>query len=246
MTIQLHEGDALEILAGLPEASVDAVVTDPPYQQTGFAWDKWVHDWPDAVARVLKPGGSMWVFGTLRMFVDRRQDFRNWKMAQDIIWEKNNGSSAHNDRFRRVHEQAVQYYQGPWAEVYKGEVFQPGTENRVAVVRRRHGSGFMGRAGGEGHEQKTGGPLLMRSVIYAASENGKALHPTQKPEPILEPLILNACPPGGVVLDPFGGSGSTGFVAARLGRRAVLIERDPGYCDVIRRRFEADLFAPRI
>lgn len=86
----------------------------------------------------------------------------------------------------------------------------------------------------------------MRSVIYAASENGKALHPTQKPEPILEPLILNACPPGGVVLDPFGGSGSTGFVAARLGRRAVLIERDPGYCDVIRRRFEADLFAPRI
>jgi len=61
--------------------------------------------------------------------------------------------------------------------------------------------------------------------------HGRAIHPTEKPTGILEPLIAYACPTGGVVLDPFAGSGSTGITARNLGRRAVLIEAREVQCE---------------
>ncbi|WP_369796077.1 DNA methyltransferase [Puniceibacterium sp. IMCC21224] len=83
----------------MPSESIDAVVTDPTYEQTPLAWDRWPDGWPTEVARVLKPTGSMLVFGTLRMFLDRRDDFHDWRMAQDIVQEKQSGSSMLADRF---------------------------------------------------------------------------------------------------------------------------------------------------
>lgn len=240
MSVQMIHGDMLQMLASLPDASVDAIVTDPPYQQTSLAWDKWVDGWPDAVARVLRPTGSMWVFGTLRMFMERKEDFAGWTMAQDIVWEKHNGSSFHSDRFRRVHEQAVQFYRGPWSEVFKGKVVTMDATART--VRRKQQPTHMGNIDAGSYESHDGGPKIMRSVIYARSQHGTAIHPTQKPEAIVEPLILNACPPGGVVLDPFAGSGTTGYVASRLGRSAILIEGHDAYFTAMQNRFNGCLF----
>ena len=64
------------------------------------------------------------------------------------------------------------------------------------------------------------------------------VHPTQKPVALLEKAIANSTSRDAIVLDPFGGSGSTLMAADRLGRRARLIELDPRYCDVIRKRYE--------
>lgn len=245
MTVSILVGDCRSVLAGMPEASVDAIVTDPPYQQTSLAWDRWPDGWPAAVRRVLKPTGSMWVFGSLRMFTERWSEFAGWRMAQDIVWEKHNGSSFHRDRFRRVHEQAVQLYRddAPWAGVYKGEVTTPDATKRQ--VRRKQRPPHMGRID-EGHYvSEEGGPRLMRSVIYVRSEHGRAVHPTQKPVGIIEPLILNACPPGGTVLDPFFGSGTTGAAASILARSCIGIEADPAMAEIARARIngEAPLFA---
>lgn len=80
----------------------------------------------------------------------------------------------------------------------------------------------------------------MRSVIYARSEHGRALHPTQKPEGIIEPLLLYSCPPGGAVLDPFAGSGTTGVVADRLGRTATVIDLNPEYKAMAEQRLMND------
>lgn len=237
--VEMFFGDCMEVLASMPAASVDAVVTDPPYQQTSLDWDRWPPGWPSTVARVLKPGGSMWVFGTLRMFLDFRDEFAEWTMAQDIVWEKHNGSSLHADRFRRVHEQAVHFYRGPWSEVYKGKVVTHDATKRQ--VRRKARPAHYGGIGAGSYASKDGGPLIMRSVIYARSQHGRAIHPTQKPEAIIEPLILNCCPPGGLILDPFAGSGTTGFVAQRLGRSAILIEGKREYFKAMRGRFESDL-----
>lgn len=241
MTITRHHGDCLEVLASLPQHSVDAVVTDPPYGQTSLPWDKWQPGFIDACDRVLKPTGSMWVFGTLRMFVDHWQDFSAWSMAQDIVWEKHNGSSFHTDRFRRIHEQAVQFYRGPWSDIYKGKVVTMDATKR-SVKKRPSTPHWHGAIGATEYETEDGGPRLQRSVIFARSQHGSALHPTQKPEAILEPLILNSCPEGGTVLDPFAGSGSTGFVAQRLGRSAILIEANDNYFQVMQDRFSNDLF----
>jgi site-specific DNA-methyltransferase (adenine-specific) len=241
MGTDLIHGDCMEILASLPDASIDAVVTDPPYAQTSFDWDRWVDGWPEAVKRVLKPTGSMWVFGTMRMFMDRRDEFTGWKIAQDVIWEKHNGSSFHSDRFRRVHEQAIQFYRGRWTDVYKGKVVTMDAKKRI-VKKKENAPHWHGRTGEITYVSEDGGPRIMRSVIYARSQHGSAIHPTQKPEAIIEPLILNSCPPGGVVLDLFAGSGTTGFVAQRLGRSSIMIEGEDAHFRAMQERFAGDIF----
>lgn len=229
-------GDCIEHMRGLPANSVDCVVTDPPYQQTSLKWDRWVAGWMDEVDRVLKPSGSVWVFGSLRMFMDRRDEFDGWKMAQDVVWEKHNGSSFHTDRFRRVHEQAVQFYRGKWGDVFKAP--QMTMDDRPKVVRRKERPPHMGAIEGSTYVSQDGGPRLQRSVIFARSEHGRAVHPTQKPVEIVEPLVLSSCPLGGTVLDPFGGSGTTAGVAVKHGRRAILCELNPEYAALVPARVE--------
>jgi site-specific DNA-methyltransferase (adenine-specific) len=76
----------------------------------------------------------------------------------------------------------------------------------------------------------------MTSVLPVRSMHGSAIHPTEKPVGILAPLIRYACPPGGLVLDPFAGSGSTLDAARSSGRKAVGIEAREDYCEAIARR----------
>lgn len=65
----LFNGCFKAVAAALLTASVDMILTDPPYGETSLAWDRWVSNWPAAISRVLKPTGSMWVFGSTRMFL---------------------------------------------------------------------------------------------------------------------------------------------------------------------------------
>lgn len=234
---QIIVGDCIEQMRQMPAASVDAVITDPPYGQTSLKWDKCLTGWMAEVDRVLKPTGSVWVFGTLRSLIANWGEFDGWKMAQDIVWEKQNGSGFQRDRFRRVHEQAVQLYRGAWGDVWKGEVVT--MDAKARTVKRRTSPAHMGAIADGAYESRDGGPRLMRSVIKARNEHRRAIHPTQKPVAIVEPLILNACPPGGLVLDPFGGSGTTAVAAIGCGRRAILIEKDEGYAAAARGRVDA-------
>lgn len=94
---------------------------------------------------------------------------------------------------------------------------------------------------GSAYESVTGGPRLQRSVIAVRSCHGLALHPTQKPVGIISPLIEYSCPPGGLVLDPFCGSGSALEAAAISGRRAIGIEADERYCEIAANRLSSTL-----
>lgn len=233
-----YVGDALEVLRGLPDASVDAVVTDPPYGQTSLAWDVQPREWLPLVDRVLKPTGSVWIFGSLRSFMvaAEAREFEGWKFAQDIVWEKHNGSNFHADRFRRVHEQAAHFYRGKWVTVWKAPQTTPDARRRK--VSRKERPPHTGHIETSTYVSEDGGPRLQRSVMYVRSCHGHADHETQKPEGILRPLIAYSCPPGGVVLDPFGGSGTTALVARELGRKSVLIELNPTYAELAARRLQ--------
>lgn len=81
-----------------------------------------------------------------------------------------------------------------------------------------------------------GGPRLMRSVLHVRSCHGSALHPTEKPVGVLLPLIEFSVPAGGLVVDPFMGSGSTLLAAKLSQRRAIGIEREEQYCEVAAKR----------
>jgi site-specific DNA-methyltransferase (adenine-specific) len=111
-TVTLHHGDMRDILPTLP--SVDAIITDPPFGETALPWDSWPHGWPALAARHTN---CLWYFGSLRMFTTHWPEFTDWRLAQDIIWEKPNGSGWTTDRFKRVHEQVVHLYRGNWSEL---------------------------------------------------------------------------------------------------------------------------------
>jgi site-specific DNA-methyltransferase (adenine-specific) len=227
-SVTIYHGDARGLL---PELVADATITDPPYGQTSIRWDQWVSGWLDLV-----PTSTLWMFGTLRMFMDHAADFRSagWKIAQDVVWEKHNGANLSADRFSRVHEQAVQFYRGRWDEIYHETPRTMDATRRT--VRRKGRPPHWGEIGPSTYVSQDGGPRLMRSVIRVRSTHGYAEHPTQKPVGILVPLIEFSIPPGGIVLDPFAGSGSTLVAAKEAGRRAIGIEIEERYCEIAARR----------
>lgn len=184
-----------DVVSRFEDESFDCILTDPPYQETSLAWDRWVDGWPSLVRRLLKPTGSMWCFGSQRMFWDRRDEFDGWHLAQDCIWEKHNGSGFHADRFKRVHEHALHFYRddAPWEQVYRKPQYT--NDATARAVRRKRRPAHMGHIEASSYRSEDGGPRLMRSVIYARSEHGRAVHKTQKPMAIVEPLLLYSCPP---------------------------------------------------
>lgn len=239
-------GDCRKVMAEMPAGSVDMILADPPYGDTSLEWDRIVTGWSAEARRLLKPHGSMWVFGSLRFFLDPRNDFaaEGWKLAQEIVWEKHNGSGFHADRFRRIHELAVHFYpaDAPWSGVYKEVQYTADAVART-VNRKKGRPAHTGRINAVPYQSVDGGPRMMRSVIYARSCHGSAEHPTQKPVEILEPLIRFSCPPGGIVLDPFAGSGSTGVAASSCGRLALMIEaREEYHAIAVRRNQAEDMF----
>jgi len=232
--ITIYLGDCLEIL---PEIEmVDVVLTDPPYGETSLAWDQHVRGWQRLVADVLKDEGSLWVFTSLRHLLATAADYQHFQLAQELIWEKHNGSIFHADRFRRVHELLTHWYPktSTWGEIYKNPQFTADATKRT--VRRKERPTHAGEIGNGTYTSMDGGPRLMRSVLQVRSCHGHALHPTQKPEGIIRPALAYSLPPGGLVLDPFMGSGSTLVVAKEMGARAIGIEINEAYCEIAAKR----------
>lgn len=240
-------GDMREVLPAL-EVQADLIVADPPFGETSHAWDRWPDGWVQAAAQA---SNAMWCFGSQRMFFDHLDEFRaDWKLSQDVIghdedgypvygdvnvvWEKHNGTGFATDRFKRVHEHVLHWYRGPWGSVRQDvprvEYSGPDKHTRARTSRTPH-TGAIG-----GHVYRDNGTRLMRSVIKVPSVRGQRRHPDEKPLGILTPIIEYACPEGGLVLDPFAGSGSTLDAARQRGRRAIGVEADERYAEAAARR----------
>ena len=230
----IYHGDCREVL---PEIEADLIVTDPPYGDTSLEWDRASVEWLGMIA-----APQLWCFGSMRFWFSHKADFeRDHKYAQEIVWEKHNGSSLHADRFKRVHEFAVHWYRADlkWSDLYADV---PVTNDATPrTVRRKRRPPHTGHIEASAYRSEDGGPRLMRSVQQVRSCHGYAQHPTQKPTGILRPIITASCPPGGVVLDPFMGSGSTLVAAKEAGRRAIGIEIDERYCEIAVQRLAQEI-----
>ena len=235
--VKLYHGDCRAVMdeidfdtLGLP----DLVVTDPPYGETSLTWDTWPHGWPSLVADYAS---SMWCFGSMRMFLDRRDEFANWRLSQDVIWAKPRGGVAYPDRATvRTHEIITHWYRGNWSEVYhhqqRAERHGPG---KGTIHRGETGPAWNGSR--RAHSWIDDGTRALSSVIECQTMRMRGTgHPTEKPTGILEPLIAYGCPIGGLVLDPFAGSGSTLDAARQSGRRAIGVEADERYCEIAAKR----------
>ena len=230
-SVSLYLGDSREILPALGLVA-DCVVADPPYGETSLAWDRWPEGWLQVAASVTR---SLWCFGSLRMYLEHVGEFAGWKLSQDVIWEKQNGTSLAADRFRRIHEVVTHWYRGKWAGVYHATPRERwyGPSNGIRNGGADRGA-HLGSARWRDYEDD--GTRIVRSVMRISNNHRHAIHPTEKPTGILDPLITYTCPPGGLVVDPFAGSGSTLDAARCSGRRAIGIELHEPYAEAAAKR----------
>lgn len=232
--VALYHGDCRAVLPALGLGHVGVVVADPPYGETSLGWDRWQPGWVDAVASAVRTTCSLWCFGSMRMFLEHGADFAAWQFAQDVVWRKHAGSGFAADRFKRVHENVLLWYRGAWGDLHRDtpRVARTGPyKGTVQPVENPAHLGDITRT-----PWVDDGTRLMQSVIDVMSLRGKAIHPTQKPLGIIDPLLRYSLAPGGTVLDPFAGSCSTLVAAREAGYRAIGIEADEAMCEKAARR----------
>jgi modification methylase len=242
---RIEVGDCVEIMSALPEGAVDMIFADPPYNLqlrnelhrpnqslvdgVDEAWDRFAdfetydrftREWLAAARRALKKDGTLWVIGSYHNIFRvgaALQDMGFW-VLNDIVWRKTNPMpNFRGRRFTNAHETLI------WCARDEGSRY---TFNYEAM-----------KALNDELQMRSDWLLpLCTGGERLKDEDGKKAHPTQKPESLLYRVLMAATKPGDLVLDPFFGTGTTGAVAKRLGRRYIGIERDPAYAKVAEER----------
>jgi DNA modification methylase len=169
-----------------------------------------------------------------------------WYLRQDIIWAKPNPMpESVRDRCTKAHEYLFLLSKGPRyhfdAEaIAEAAAYPDGAGNKAAYQVEGERPGENANLGGSLHKIGARDTRNKRSVWTVGSEPFKGAHFATFPPSLIEPCIIAGCPVGGTVLDPFGGAGTTGLVADRLQRNAILIELNPAYAEIARKRLEGD------
>lgn len=232
----LLPGDCLEVMWALPEASVDLVLSDPPYGMTYCPWDRplpfevmWHH-----YERLVKPRGAV-VLTASQPFTTRLASSRPGWFRYEWIWDKvtrATGFQLAKKRPLKRHENVLVFYR-------RQPTYNPQMGKGKAYVSKRGAqswAGFNSKIAGtttvnRGERYPTS---ILRIPSPGHAERGQ--HPTQKPVELMEYLVRTYTDPGDVVLDNCMGSGTTGVACVRSGRRFVGIELDRGFLTTARRR----------
>ena len=258
--------DALDVVAGLPSESVDLVITSPPYDRQGKYRDgqEYGREWYEGfflkltaeVQRVLAPHGSFVLNyrskrqgserGVLQyelIFWLRDQGFL---FAEDFVWGK---PSPPPGRFSRYLKDAVEYCfqftkSQRW-QFFPEQCLTPARWDATDRERRRklpHNYERVSEPSGHGRRRVQAGPDLVRpsTLLLWEPEFGPnpAGHPCRFPVDLPAFFIKLLTKPGQLVLDPFGGTGTTAVAAEALGRRWLLAENDPSYAAALTARLE--------
>lgn len=239
-------GDCIEELRKLPDRSVDLVFADPPYNlqlggdllrpdnskvdavddhwdqfESFAAYDAFTKAWMAECQRVLKDDGALWVIGSYHNIFRvgaTLQDLGFW-ILNDIVWRKSNPMpNFKGTRFTNAHETLI------WAAKSRGG--------------RRYTFNYdaMKMANDELQMRSDWTLPLCTGEERLKDANGDKAHPTQKPEALLHRVIMASTKPGDIILDPFFGTGTTGAVARRLGRKFIGIEREESYAQIAEAR----------
>jgi modification methylase len=235
---RILRGDCVAELRKIPSESVDLVFADPPYnlQLNGDLtrpdqskvdavdddWDKFsdfasydsfTRAWLAECRRVLKPNGAIWVIGSYHNIfrVGRElQDLGFW-LLNDVIWRKVNPMpNFRGRRFTNAHETMI------WASRDQKSKYCFHYDAMKVF--------------NDDQQMRSDWTLpLCTGAERLKDDKGDKVHPTQKPEALLQRVLLSSTNPGDVVLDPFFGTGTTGAVAKQLGRNFIGIEREDVY-----------------
>ena len=246
--VQLVQGDSFQVLTKMKPESVDMIFADPPYflSNDGITcqggkmvlvnkgdWDKLQEEtttiqgkhkfnrkWIRLCKKVLKPNGSIWISGTLHNIysIGMALEQEGFKIINNITWQKTNPPPNLACRcFTHSTETIL------WAQ--------------KADKKAKHFFNYQAMKEMNGGKQMKD---VWTGSLTKPSEKTEGKHPTQKPEYLLERIIIASTREGDVILDPFCGSGTTGVVAKRLNRMFAGIELQEEYLEITRKRMEKD------
>lgn len=221
----LHLGDCLDLMAGIPDGSVDMLLVDLPYAVTQNPWDVIIPLEPlwAAYRRVVKPSGAM-VFTASTPFDKILGASNLTELRYEWIWRKNVATGHLNVKRTpmKEHENILVFYRE--APTYHPQMVpgKPYKMKRKPINDNGSNYGDIVRA-----DTVNEGVRYPKSVLEFDRETG--LHPTQKPLALMEYLVKTYTNEGGLVLDNTMGSGTTCLAARNLGRRFIGIEKDEIY-----------------
>jgi DNA modification methylase len=253
----LH-GDAIEILRRFPDKSVDLILADPPYNLSkgssikfqnnglkgfGGKWNKVMEDWDNLpfvdymsfsyewaseAKRILKPTGSMWVFGTYHNIglINTIFQILGVEIINEVVWYKRNAfPNLAGRRLTASHETLL------WAHVGNGK-----RNYYFDYKASKNFSEISDRLKEKGKQMRTVWDIP-NNKDREELRFGK--HPTQKPLRVCRRIVNISSKPGDVVLAPFAGVGSECVAAKELGRKYIGIELEKEYVDIARKRLSA-------
>ncbi len=236
--IDLIKGDCLEVMKTIPDGSIDAIITDPPYGTTACKWDSVIDFglmW-EQLNRIIKPNGAIVLFGSepfssaLRM-----SNIKNYKY--DLIWDKvlHSNPLIAKKQPLSAHENISLFYK-------KQPTYNPQMSNDGKEIKRGGNS--------IGNSETKGGAKIFRGadstkkrypkkiITFSNANKKNNLHPTQKPVALMEYLIKTYTNEGEIVLDFTMGSGTTGVACKNLNRSFIGIEQDDKYFEIAKERIE--------
>ena len=248
----IYNGDCIEILNGaIEENSIDLIFADPPYNLSGNAlkwignktggdwnmvnenWDrfsnagylKFTENWIKGCSKVLKKSGSIYVASSYHNLAEIIMALKqlNFKINNIITWYKTN---AMPNMTKRVFTHSTEFV--VWAVKGSGWTFNYETAKEINPEKQKDGKIKQMR--------DLWKMPLVQGKERIRSKNGKALHPTQKPEEMLKRIILTCSNENDTVLDPFLGSGTTAVIAQKFGRKWIGIEKDKKYVEIAEKR----------
>ena len=243
----LVNGDLTEVLGLLPDSFADLIIADPPYNLSkkfgsrGFSampdkrYEDYLRTWFHGLCSKLKPDGSLYLCGDWRSSSSlQRVMEEELTIMNRITWQREKGRGA-----------AANWKNGMediWFGVRDPEHYWFDLE--AVKLKRRVIAPYRENGLPKDWEDTPDGPFRLTCPsnfwddisipFWSMPEN--TVHPAQKPEKLMAKLILASCPPGGVVFEPFAGSGSACVTAKKLGRHYVGVEIDRGYCLVAAKR----------
>lgn len=246
-------GDAFEVLPHLPAGRFDLLFADPPYnltkefgkeqfkQTSEEAYEKWLDKWLRLCVPLLKDTASVYICGDWRSGAAiQRAGSRYLKLQNRITWEREKGRGA-KQNWKNASED-IWFFTVSGEHIFNLDAVKQ--RRRVIAPYRENGEPKDWDDTADGKFRDTHPSNIWTDItvpFWSMPENTD--HPTQKPEKLLAKIILASTGPGGLILDPFAGSGTTAATAKKLGRHFFAIESDERYCLLAAKRLrmaEAD------
>ncbi len=252
---RIIQGEATQVMADLPKNSVQLVFADPPYNLSGNGlqwegnqtggdwymvdedWDKmseqeyykFTYAWIKGVDRLLKDNGSLFTSCTYHNLGEVMTNMKNlgFKINNVITWYKTNSMP---NMTKRTLTHSCEYI--VWGVKGENWVFNYDVSKKINPEKRKNGK--------EKQMRDMWRLPLCQGNERIKGKNGRAAHPTQKPEELLKRIVLIGSNEEDLIIDPFIGTGTTGVIAERYNRRWIGIELDEEYVDLANDRIEEE------